>query len=395
MNPVYYCAPAAAGLYCIARTLPLIRNRSPRCKALVTALIALSFLAYPLAMLASLSRPWSSVWLPLQAAGLLFSAGSLFAGLLLARDILLLLALPARLARARRERHSLSFSERPPKRDKALPAALAALACLALAGWGTYETQKSPPVLRTEITLERLPAELDGLRIAQVTDTHASPLFRRERFRKIIEATNALQPDFTFVTGDIADGTPEARAGDVAPIRGLAAREGVLLIPGNHDYYVDYVGWVDHYRSLGLTVLENESRTYTVRGKNVTVAGLADRTGALYGFSGPRIDVALAGAEPDALRIALVHRPVNAAAQADPRWGVDLQLSGHTHGAQNILLRPLIAMQNDGYVSGLYRVGGMALYVSNGLGVWSGPPARIFAPAEITLVTLRAASPGK
>ena len=88
----------------------------------------------------------------------------------------------------------------------------------------------------------------------------------------------------------------------------------------------------------------------------------------------------------------MAHQPRDAGRNAGA--GIDLQLSGHTHGGQIVGLHLVTRAANEGFVSGLYRVGAMALYVSNGAGLWNGLPIRIGRPSEISLIVLRAAAGG-
>ena len=169
----------------------------------------------------------------------------------------------------------------------------------------------------------------------------------------------------------------------------LKAKIGVVMIPGNHDYYVDYTAWRHYYKSIGVPFLENGHVEFRKGDDVITVVGMTDRSGIQYGYPGPDIEKATFGADvSNALRIGLIHRPEDAAKWADPRWGLDLLLAGHTHGGQIFIMYPSVWLQNHGYVRGLYHVGNIPFYVSPGIGSWSGTPTRIGAPTEITLLTL-------
>lgn len=395
MTSLYYWALAAAGLFIAARLLFILRRR-PALAAAAAILSAAACLVYPALMAAGLSREWSGGWmhLALIASGACFTFVIFFAILVLLRDAAALLLRLFKRLRQLARRRGPEFSLR--ERRSASGALYAALALIALAGTaiGTYQTQKTPSLRRVEITLSRLPQALDGVRIVQLTDIHLSPLFTHERFEQVIRRAAALAPDFYVVTGDIADGTPQARRRDVMLLTRLQARAPLFMIPGNHDYYVDFGAWRSFYEKAGMPLLENSRASLTLRGLPVTIAGLADRTGVQHGFAGPDIGKALSGASPDALRIALMHRPENPDPQADPKLGVDLQLSGHTHAAQLFFLRPFVSLQNRGHVYGLYECRGMPLYVGSGIGLWSGTPARLLAEPEIVEITLRAAPAG-
>lgn len=261
------------------------------------------------------------------------------------------------------------------------------LAAATLAGVGVWEAVRVPAVKTIEIVVPRLPQEFDGFRIVQLTDLHASKLLQAPWMDAVVAKANALNPDLTVITGDLVDGTPEARAADVHPLTKLTARYGVFAIPGNHEYYADYVRWLAAFKQLGLRMLLNERVTITRDGRNLVLAGITDSTASAFGQPRPDVAAALDDVSTADPVILLSHRPTSAAANA--RAGVDLQLSGHTHGGQILGLHVLAQWANEGFVSGQYQVGDMRLYVSNGTGLWNGFPIRLGRPSEITQIVLR------
>lgn len=256
-----------------------------------------------------------------------------------------------------------------------------------LAALGVWQAVRVPDVRSVEITLDRLPAELDGLHVVQLSDLHASRLLRGAWLRAVVDKTNALSPDLILITGDLVDGTPANRAADVAPLHDLKARLGVLAIPGNHEYYSNFTAWMTAFDRLGLRVLRNEHVVLTEHGRSLVVAGTTDRNAERFGLPVPDIGAALAGAPREAVTLLMAHQPKGAAGNAAA--GVDLQLSGHTHGGQIAGMHYIVRAANEGFVSGLYRVGSMQLYVSNGTGLWNGLPVRLGRPSEITDIVLR------
>jgi len=296
--------------------------------------------------------------------------------LLLVRDVAGLLAwLPARAAGR--------FLLRSP----AVTLGVGALA-LVLATLGVWQAVRVPGVRTVAVEIPGLAPAFDGYRIVQLTDLHASRLLPRSWQAAVVDRANRLDPDLTVLTGDMVDGRPALRAADVAPLAGLHARDGVLAIPGNHEYYSDYVAWMAAYRALGLTTLENGHVLIQRQGALLAVAGLTDRQAGAFGLPRPDLSAALEGIPPGTPVILLEHRPGDAPANA--RAGVALQLSGHTHGGQIRGLDLLTKRANNGFVSGLYQVGGMKLYVSNGTGLWNGLAIRLGRPSEITQIVLRA-----
>ncbi|MFV0284617.1 MAG: metallophosphoesterase [Castellaniella sp.] len=262
---------------------------------------------------------------------------------------------------------------------------------LVLAAVGTWQAVRVPDVKDVTVPIPGLPQEFDGYRVVQLTDLHASRLLTGAWIAAVVAKTNALDADLVVITGDLADGSPEARAADVRPLRDLRARDGVLAVPGNHEYYADYQRWMAAYRAQGLKMLENEHVVIRRGDAALAVAGLTDRQARSFGQHRPDLDAALEGLTPGTPVILLVHRPGGAVQHAQA--GVALQLSGHTHGGQILGPHLLTKWANEGFVSGLYRVGAMTLYVSNGTGLWNGLAIRLGRPSEITRIVLRSGNP--
>jgi len=174
----------------------------------------------------------------------------------------------------------------------------------------------------------------------------------------------------------------------VAALRGLHAPDGVFVIPGNHEYFFDEPAWMRHFTGLGMRPLENSHTVIARRGAQLVLAGVTDLSASQAGYPMPDLARALNGAPPGAPVILLDHQPRNARAAA--AQGVALQLSGHTHGGLIVGLDRIFALANAGFVSGLYDVGGMQLYVNNGTALWGGLALRLGKPSELTRITLRA-----
>jgi len=205
--------------------------------------------------------------------------------------------------------------------------------------------------------------------------------------RAVVERANALEPALVVISGDLVDGTPQARANDYPPLAGLRARDGVYGVPGNHEYYAAYGEWMQVFRDLGIRMLVNEHVLIRQGDAALVLAGVADQVGPTRGEIGPDIVQALAGRPADAPVLLMDHRPGNA--RANRAAGADIQLSGHTHGGHALGLNLIVARANQGFVSGRYHVDGMTLYVSNGAGLWPGFPIRLGVPSEITQIMLR------
>lgn len=259
-----------------------------------------------------------------------------------------------------------------------------------------WQGLRVPDVRRISISLPRLPAALDGLRIVQLSDLHISTGFPRVWAEELTARVNALKPDIIVITGDMVDGTVTSRAADVAPLANLHAALGVFACLGNHEYYWGGAAWIQKIRSLGITLLHNEHVTLSARGQSLTLAGITDEAALKAGLPGPDLAAALKDAPNDTARILLAHRPntfdSNASRTDLAAPHIDLQLSGHTHGGQLFFLAPTVKHFNAGYLVGHYARNASQMYVSPGSALWGGFPLRIFRPSEITEITLRAGS---
>ena len=255
-----------------------------------------------------------------------------------------------------------------------------------LAAVSVLEGAAMPQVRKIELAFAGLPAEADSLKIAVLSDIHVQYLIRQKEVREIVRRTQKTEPDVIVLLGDLADGLPEARALDIAPLAELHAPLGVWAVPGNHEYYYHYDEWRKMYTQTGLHLLENTS--VTLQKPRIRLAGVTDRAALRFLQEGPDLDSALAdGTEKELFTVLLAHRP-DLAPQAAAK-GVKLQLSGHTHGGMLPILKQLVARFNGGFVEGLYQTGGMTLFVSRGTGIWNGFPVRLLTPPEITVIQLR------
>ena len=267
-----------------------------------------------------------------------------------------------------------------------------ALAVFALVGILTGIGVRSalvPKTKRVEVAIHNWPSALDGLRIVQLSDIHIGPILTSKHAAYLTERANELNPDLVVVTGDLVDGSAEHLAPEVAPFGQLDARLGGYFVTGNHDFYSGANSWCDVVEALGLQVLRNRHVVISDQGASFALAGVDDHRGDPIRGSGSGEDLHAALDDiPDGLAtVLLAHDP--ATYKAASRMGVDLQISGHTHGGQIWPFRYAVRMTTK-WVAGLYREGRSQIYVSRGTGFW-GPPIRVGAPAEITEITLRRA----
>jgi hypothetical protein len=278
-----------------------------------------------------------------------------------------------------------------PERRRLVARAVAGGAVLAAGGATAFAVSSAlgdPQIHEVPVKLARLPRQLSGLSIAQITDLHIGRTIGEEEVRRVVAATNALRPDLIALTGDFVDGSVRMLESAAAPLAALSARYGVFFVTGNHEYYSGAPAWVEHFRRLGIRVLRNERVEIGDRGASFDLAGIDDwRSGGMAPGHGPDLAAALSGRDPDRSLVLLAHQPrgVEAAAQA----GVELQISGHTHGGQIFPFTLATALVYP-YLHGLYGVrdgNGSQIFVSRGTGYW-GPPMRLGSPPEIAHVVL-------
>jgi uncharacterized protein len=257
----------------------------------------------------------------------------------------------------------------------------AAAVAVGTVGYGLASVLRGPRVLHVTVPLGTLPAAADGFRIAVVSDLHLGPTLGRGFAQHVVDTVNGTAADLVAVVGDLVDGSVPDLAGAVAPLAQLRARHGAFFVTGNHEYYSGADQWVEHVRALGLHVLANER----VELPGFDLAGVNDLQGRSTG-EGPDFGRALGDRDRTRAAVLLAHQPV--VVDDAVAWGVDLQLSGHTHGGQ-VWPGDLVARLANPTVAGLDRFGDTQLYVTRGVGAW-GPPVRVGAPPDVTVIQLRA-----
>ena len=262
---------------------------------------------------------------------------------------------------------------------------------VAAVGTGAWFANSAPVVRRVPITLAGLDPAFDGFRIVTISDVHLSSTYGGRQFRRVIDLVNAQRPDIVAIVGDLVDGDLDELGGDAAMLADLVSEQGVFFVTGNHEYYVDTENWMQYLPTLGVRVLRNERVTLRRGDAALDLAGIDDRTAADSGVPGhgADLDAALAGRDETVPVVLLAHQPaqVEQAAAA----GVDLQLSGHTHGAQMWPFEYIIALDQP-LLAGLGQFGDTQLYVTTGTGYW-GPAVRLGSRPEISVIELRSPQP--
>jgi predicted MPP superfamily phosphohydrolase len=240
-------------------------------------------------------------------------------------------------------------------------------------------------VERVRVALPHLGSELQGVRLAQISDIHIGGILDGKFLARLVAQVNALQPDIVAVTGDLVDGSVQKLREQVRPLGELKAPLGVYFVTGNHEYYSGVEEWIAELACLGLTVLHNEHRVLTRGESRLVLGGVTDFNGGhFHPRHVSRPDLAFQGAPEGAPRVLLAHQPRSARDAAAA--GAHLQLSGHTHGGQIFPFHFFVRLQQP-TVSGLKKLHGIQVYTHRGSGFW-GPPMRLGAPPEIAELTL-------
>ncbi len=254
-----------------------------------------------------------------------------------------------------------------------------------LSGYGLCNTRQPPNIVKVSVPVKSLPDDLEGFLIVQITDTHISPTISKDYMQTVVTRVNNLNADIIVITGDLADGPVAIFRNNVIILKDLCAQYGCYFVTGNHEYYAGAEPWIEEIDRLGIKVLLNENRLIRHCSGRIIVAGVTDYSAGRFlkdHVSDPKR--ALSGAQHSHVRILLAHQPRSIFAAASAEF--DLQISGHTHGGQFYPGQFFVYLQQP-YLAGLHRYDKTWIYVSRGTGYW-GPPIRLGAPSEITVITL-------
>jgi predicted MPP superfamily phosphohydrolase len=235
------------------------------------------------------------------------------------------------------------------------------------------------------IYLRRLPKTFEGFRIVHLSDFHHSPFTSREQIKTAVETANRLHPDLIALTGDYISHERRFAAPCAELLGRLRARRGIYAVLGNHDHWTDAALITDLFRAEGITVLVNQGMRFEQSGEAFWLAGVDDTMVGLEDLS-----LALAGSSDEEMKLLLAHNPIILRRAA--RAGVDLVLSGHTHGGQVTLRseRTASGRPRRRLLRGLGRQGETQIYVTRGLGTVV-LPIRYGCTPEVSLLELRCA----
>lgn len=253
---------------------------------------------------------------------------------------------------------------------------------------GYQEAMRRARVLEVKVPVQGLPKALEGFKIVQLSDIHVGPSIKRDYLQAIVDKVNTLDADLIALTGDLVDAPVHEIKREVTPFSQLKARQGVFACLGNHEYYAGAPAWVEHFERLGVTVLLNSAQVIERGGAKLLVGGTTDFSAGRrvrgHRFAPQRC---LDGAPAVDLKVLLAHQPRSIYAAS--KVGFDLMLSGHTHGGQFFPWSWVVHLAQP-YVAGLQKHDKTWIYVSRGTGYF-GPPYRMLAPSEITLLRLESA----
>jgi predicted MPP superfamily phosphohydrolase len=230
-------------------------------------------------------------------------------------------------------------------------------------------------------------ANLQGLSIVQISDVHLGPTLKKDFINEIINKTNSLDADLIVITGDLVDGSVRYLKNELNLFSQLKSKQGVYYITGNHEYYWNAEEWIQWAKEIGFNVLLNENVNLNYNGISFSLAGVTDLSTRKFNENNP-CDLKKASEKlvPNQYKILLSHQPKLAPEAAE--YGYHLQLSGHTHGGQGYPWNFVVKLFQP-YINGLYNIGKMQLYVTQGAGFW-GPPNRFLLPPQIDHIIFQA-----
>ncbi|HEY3816127.1 MAG TPA: metallophosphoesterase [Polyangiaceae bacterium] len=256
---------------------------------------------------------------------------------------------------------------------------------LVVAAYGVLVRRRWFRVVEREVRMPGLDPKLDGLRVAQLSDLHVGAFTPKSWALAWARAANRRAPDLAVVTGDMVTSGTDFHEDIAEAVGSLRAKLGVFVSMGNHDYFGEGEPLVSLLRARGVHVLRNEGQVVERGGGRLWLAAIDDTW-----TRRDDLELAMRGRPEGVTAVLLAHDPERFD-QAEEA-GADLVLSGHTHAGQIAIpflpRRLSLARFAHRYVVGFYRLGRSTLFVHPGLGT-TGPPIRIGAAPEVTILVLR------
>lgn len=263
-------------------------------------------------------------------------------------------------------------------------------AAIGIGSYGTFYSSRKVVLLQHDVKITKLPATLNGFKIAQLSDVHLGLFFSIEKLRSVLDQLLEHKPDVLVITGDLVD--------DLACLPQIVALfndyfekfpRGIWFSWGNHEYFRDFAAVDDALRQTKVHVLRNENALLVEAEPPLYILGVdypwAKDAKEQIKDCKNMLDKALCGVPKDAVKILLSHHSIMLDAAYDA--AIDLSLMGHTHGGQVALFGQTILPVKYKYMRGMYRCNDLCGYVSAGTGSWF--PFRLGCPAETTIFTLK------
>jgi predicted MPP superfamily phosphohydrolase len=238
---------------------------------------------------------------------------------------------------------------------------------------------KQVRVKTLEVKTEKILPNNGKIRIVQISDVHVGLIIRNKRLQVILDRVKEAKPDILVSTGDLLDGELDNVMPQAQQFVSITPKYGKYAILGNHEYYAGLKRSLEFTKAAGFDLLRDDIRNIA----GISIFGADDITGKRLGVSNDRpLFEKMLEQQGNGFVLLLKHQPFVVDGE-----NFNLQLSGHTHGGQIspfMLITRLFFPKNYGYFE-LEK--NKSLYVSRGAGTW-GPPVRVFAPPEITVIDL-------
>jgi predicted MPP superfamily phosphohydrolase len=284
--------------------------------------------------------------------------------------------------------HRIFRTATPGYLTAAITCEIALSVALLASGYALFEARS----IRTEqvtVTTDKLPPAVHSIRVVQISDLHVGLLFRESRLESVLQAVRAADPDILVSTGDLVDGRLSRE--DVISqldrmatmIAAVPAKGGKYAVTGNHEYYAGIDQALEFTRKAGFTILRDQSAALPA---GIIISGVDDPAGLRGGLPSvapPETEI-LRSLSPQQFQLLLKHRPLVADTGLSH---FDLQLSGHVHKGQIFPFNLLVGLKFPIPCGTTTTGNGAAIHVSRGSGTW-GPPMRLFAPPEVTVIDI-------
>lgn len=262
------------------------------------------------------------------------------------------------------------------------------LIALLLSVYALYEGMQTPRLVEITLQSPKISTPSD---IIILSDFHVNRTTPVKQIRRLVARIKGFRPDAVLIVGDLVDDRVSAMEPQIEALTQIKAKYGTYLVLGNHEFYSGLSQWLPTFRKMGYLLLYNDG--VSIPELNLYICGVPDANTTRFANSvmRPNLYETMRHAHPEEYKILLTHTP--SFAKDIYTGAVDLAVSGHTHGGQIFPFHFLSKHANQ-FLSGMYDVKDMKLYVSNGYGYW-GPPMRLFAPSELVLLLLEPAPSAK